>query len=96
MYGNAVGTTGESYPITAEEYERAKSRASKKLEWIIERYGDDGGERRAPYYLEQLIEEAIASERFSRRLWDAFEDKKRTARAEAQGSPEKHPHYSIA
>jgi hypothetical protein len=36
--------------------------AGRKLEWIISREGDANGERRKPYYLAQLIAEAIRAE----------------------------------
>ena len=38
--------------------QQAQEAAEKKLRNIIARYGDAGGERRKPYYLAQLIEEA--------------------------------------
>lgn len=44
--------------------ETAEQAASRKLEWIIGRYGDDGGERRKPEYFRHLVEE----ERRARRL----------------------------
>ena len=43
----------------------------------------------------QLIAEAIAAERLSKQL-SRNEDKKRTARAEAQGNSQIQPHYSMA
>lgn len=45
------------------EYEEAKARAKRKLARIIEREGDGDGERRKPYYLAQLIAEAVRAER---------------------------------
>lgn len=36
----------------------AQKAAERKLQWIIDRYGDADGERRKPYYLEQLTQEA--------------------------------------
>lgn len=41
--------------------QQARSEAEKKLQWIIGRYGDMNGERRKPYYLQQLIQEAKAA-----------------------------------
>lgn len=51
--------------ISLEELARAEEAAEKKLAWIIKRHGDEDGIRRQPWYLEQLIKEAIAEERFS-------------------------------
>lgn len=47
---------------------QARAIAEKKLQSIIDRYGDQDGERRKPYYLQALIEEtgaAISWRRFS-------------------------------
>lgn len=41
--------------------QRAREYAGRKLQYIIDRYGDAGGERRKPYYREQLIQEAKAA-----------------------------------
>lgn len=82
-------------PWTPEEYRRASEYAARKLEWIISLEGDADGERRKPYYMAQLIAEAIAAERLSKQL-SRNEDKKRTARAEAQGNSQIQPHYSMA
>lgn len=38
----------------------AQERADRKLQHIIDRYGDGDGERRKPYYMEMLVREAIA------------------------------------
>lgn len=38
--------------------QQAQEDAERKLQRIIERYGDAGGERRKPYYMAQLVEEA--------------------------------------
>lgn len=40
---------------------KAQERADKKLQYIINRYGDANGERRKPYYREKLIQEAKAA-----------------------------------
>lgn len=37
---------------------KAQERADRKLQYIIDRYGDADGERRKPHYREQLIQEA--------------------------------------
>lgn len=61
-------TLSEEYlaePLSDTEYEKAKAQAKRKLARIIEREGDSDGERRKPYYLAQLIAEAVRSERFS-------------------------------
>lgn len=48
--------------MTIESIEReAQEAADRKLCDILDRYGDAGGERRKPYYREQLIREAKAS-----------------------------------
>lgn len=50
------------YPL---EYDEAKKYALHKLNLIIEREGDAGGERKKIYYLAQLIAETISANRFS-------------------------------
>lgn len=52
--------------IPSSEWDKAAEQAERKLERIIEREGDCGGERRKPEYLAQLIAEAVRSSRFSR------------------------------
>lgn len=51
--------------IEPQEYLEAKASAERKLDWIISREGDADGERRKPYYIAQLIAEAVRSSRFS-------------------------------
>ena len=51
--------------VTESEYRYAENLAKRKLARIIEREGDADGERLKPYYLEQLIAEAITETRFS-------------------------------
>lgn len=46
---------------------KAQERADRKLQYIIDRYGDADGERRKPYYREQLIREAKAA-----MCWEVF------------------------
>lgn len=46
--------------FNAEEY------AKHKLDLIIQREGDAGGARREPWYLAQLVEEAVRSSYISR------------------------------
>lgn len=48
------------------EWESASTYAERKLERIIEREGDAGGERREPWYMAQLIAEAVRGSRLSR------------------------------
>lgn len=48
------------------EYRQAKEAAERKLTWIIDRYGDEDGERRKPGYLAQLIAEAAKSQALTR------------------------------
>nr|UWI04055.1 MAG: hypothetical protein [Bacteriophage sp.] len=50
--------------IEPQEWDKAKAYAERKLERIIEREGDAGGERRKPYYLAQLIAETVRSDCF--------------------------------
>lgn len=47
------------------EFEEAEKQAKRKLARIIEREGDADGERLKPYYLAQLVAEAVTAERFS-------------------------------
>ncbi len=59
----AEGYFGREIP--EPEYRKAVISAERKLLWIINREGDAGGERRQPYYLAQLIAEAVSASRFS-------------------------------
>lgn len=59
--------------IEPQEWGKAKAYAERKLNGIIEREGDSGGERRKPYYLAQLIAETIRSDRFSQFTVDLME-----------------------
>ena len=52
--------------IQPDEWEQAKQKAEKKLEWIISRNGDAGGVRHELWYLAELIAEIITANRFSR------------------------------
>lgn len=51
--------------LTDAEWEHALPLAKRKLDWIISREGDAGGERRKPYYLGKLVEERIREDAFS-------------------------------
>lgn len=52
--------------IPPPEWDKATEYAERKLDRIIEREGDCGGERRKPEYLAQLIAETVRSSRLSR------------------------------
>lgn len=52
--------------ISSSEWCKAKEQAERKLKDIIKRFGDEGGARREPCYLAQLIAEAVRSSRFSK------------------------------
>lgn len=51
--------------IEPSEWAEAKAKAEKKLENIISRVGDAGGKRREPFYLAQLIAEAVVAIQFT-------------------------------
>lgn len=51
--------------IQSSEWAKAKEYAERKLKNIIERFGDEGGARREPWYLAQLIAEEVSQNRFS-------------------------------
>lgn len=51
--------------INEEDYQLAVSTATKKLQSIIQRYGDAGGVRRTPWYLAELVIEALTQKLFS-------------------------------
>lgn len=59
--------------ISPSELEEAKAYAERKLALIIEREGDAGGARREPWYLAQLIAEAVRGNRFARYTRDLTE-----------------------
>ena len=52
-------------PIPDRVWEDSMPRALQKLDRIINRYGDDDGERMKPYYLGKLVEEDIRERAFS-------------------------------
>lgn len=66
--------------------------ALRKWKWIVDREGDAGGERLQPYYLAQLIAEAIRADVLTYECMRNFEDKKRAARI--ADNPNTQPHYS--
>lgn len=55
-------------PILQGELAEAWAVAARKLEWITSRYGDGDGDRKEPWYLAQLIAEAVEASRLSRQL----------------------------
>ena len=58
-------------------WDDVKEQATRKLERIIEREGDAGGERKKPYYLAQLIAEAVRQEVLTAVCMLDFEEKKK-------------------
>ena len=50
------------FDITDEQYDHAVEIAKRKLQLLIQRFGDKDGVRRSPYYLAELIIVAIVSE----------------------------------
>ena len=69
--------------IEPQEWRRACESAERKLQYIIKHYGDSGGQRREPWYMAQLIAEAVRSDRLRRltaQLTDCYMGIKRTAR----------------
>ena len=74
-----------SVSLSDSEYEEAETSAKRKLARIIEREGDADGERLKPYYLVQLISEAITAERFSLCCYLKALEKKEMPAAKAAG-----------
>lgn len=74
-----------SVSLSDSEYEEAETSAKRKLARIIEREGDADGERLKPYYLVQLISEAITAERFSLYCYLKSLEKKEMPAAKAAG-----------
>lgn len=83
--------------ITDSEWREAIPQAERKLEWIIQREGDAGGERRKPYYIAQLIAEAVRAARLSlyTRILHELNEEKEAPLAVARGTSQKQPHYSM-
>lgn len=48
--------------IPEELYQKAVKTAKRKLQLLIQRFGDNNGVRRSPEYLSELVIEAIKSE----------------------------------
>ena len=62
LWGREIGLRQKLLRTMEESIEqKAQERADRKLQYIIGRYGDANGERRKPYYREQLIQEAKAA-----------------------------------
>lgn len=51
--------------IDEEDYQIAVDIATKKLQSIIQRFGDSDGVRRTPWYLAELVIEALTQKLFS-------------------------------
>ena len=67
--------------MSEAEVAAAERAASRKLEWIIARYGDEGGERKRPEYFRQLVSEELRAQRLRNTLIARYEEKKRIAHA---------------
>ncbi len=52
-----------------------EARALYKLLTIISRYGDEGGERLKPYYLEQLMRETVQADALAAHCREQYERK---------------------
>lgn len=59
--------------IEPSEWGEAKKYAERKLKRIIDREGDGNGARREPWYLAQLIAEAVRGSRFSQFTFDLMD-----------------------
>lgn len=75
--------------------------AEQKLAYIIRNYGDADGERRKPYYLAQLIAEAVQGSRLAAYLegLNAVRElgtKKNSPCPKTQGRSVTTPYYSMA
>lgn len=83
--------------ISDNEWQTAKPLAEQKLEWIIHREGDAGGERRKPYYIAQLIAEAVQAARLIlyTQIFYELNEGKEAPLAEARGTSQMQPHYSM-
>lgn len=87
--------------IEPQEWRRACESAERKLQHIIRLYGDSGGQRQEPWYMAQLIAEAVRSDRLRQLtadLADCYETigtKKGQPVSENTGPPLNHPYCSI-
>jgi len=88
--------------IAPLEWHKARASAQRKLDDLIKRFGDDGGTMREPWYLAQLIAEAVRSDRLSRychRLMELREEqgtKKDSPCPKTQGRPSFQPYCITA
>lgn len=55
--------------ILSDEWDKAKEDAERKLNHIILHFGGEGGARREPWYLAQLIAEAVKASRLTDSRW---------------------------
>ena len=82
--------------IEPQEWLRAENSAWQKRQYIIGRYGDSGGQRREPWYMAQLIAEAVRSDRLRRltaQLTDCYMGTKKDSPCpKTQGRPINHPY----
>lgn len=78
--------------ITEDVFTMEMETALRKLEWIISRESDADGERTKPYYIAQLVAEAIRSDILTIQCMCDYEDKKRAARK--ADNPHQQSHYS--
>lgn len=72
--------------ILPGEWDKAKEDAERKLRWIIGREGDADGARREPWYMAQLIAEAVRASRLTRFTFEVCETIRLAA---AMGAKEK-------
>ena len=76
--------------LTDAEWTEAYPLAAQKLSSIIQRYGDNGGDRRQPWYLGKLVQEHIAFSIISTCCAISAQKKDRLRR----GRPSHHHHYN--
>lgn len=69
--------------IPTERIESAMPAAERKLQNLIQRFGDDNGKRRQPYYIAQLIAEQIRSDYYAMKFTLMSDDIKEKGYAEA-------------
>lgn len=75
--------------MSEAEVTAAEQAASKKLEWIIARYGDEGGERKKPEYFRQLVSEELRAQRLRNTLNARYEEKRGSPAHKARSNPPK-------
>lgn len=83
--------------IEPQEWRRACESAERKLQHIIRLYGDSGGQRQEPWYMAQLIAEAVRSDRLRQLTadladcYEAIGTKKDSPCPKTQGRPSTTP-----